>query len=107
MLDSAAADLDSNADCKAKLYSGGYHEPNAIQQAESADQIKRACGLLPGDANLIWKSNLVHHFVILTVHVVQSVSFSTCVRHVLLCRRTCTTPLLACCLHLLAFDYAS
>ena len=53
LLDSVAADLDPDTPYKAKLFSGGYRTPNAIQKADTAEQIERACGLLPGDANII------------------------------------------------------
>ena len=56
LLDSVAADLDPDTNYKAKLCSGGYRTPNAIKQADDAEQIERACGLLPGDANIVWKA---------------------------------------------------
>ena len=56
LLDSVAADLDPDIDYKAKLVSGGYRTRNAIKQADDAQQIERATGLLPGDANIIWKA---------------------------------------------------
>lgn len=57
LLNSVAADLapDLNG-YKAKLFSGGYRTPNAIKQADNAEQIQRACGLLLGDANNMWKA---------------------------------------------------
>jgi hypothetical protein len=55
-LDSLAADLDPTTDYTAQLCSGGYRTSNGIKQADNAEQIQRACGLLPGDANLIWKA---------------------------------------------------
>ena len=56
LLDSVAADLDPDTDYKAKLHSGGYRTPNAIKQADNAEQIERACDLLPGEANILWKA---------------------------------------------------
>lgn len=56
LIDSVAADLDPDTDYKARLYSGGYRTPNAIKQADNAEQIERACALLLGDANVIWKA---------------------------------------------------
>lgn len=56
LLDSVAADLDPAIDYTAQLCSGGYRTPNGIKQADNAEQIQRACGLLPGDANIIWKA---------------------------------------------------
>ena len=56
LLNSVAADLDPNISYKEKLFSGGYRTPNAIKQADNAEQIERACGLLLGDANNIWKA---------------------------------------------------
>ena len=56
LLDSLAADLNAATDYKARLCSGGYYTPNGIQQADNAEQIQRACELLPGEANLIWKA---------------------------------------------------
>ena len=56
LLNSVAADLDPNISYNDKLVSGGYRTPNAIKQADSAEQVERACGLLLGDANSIWKA---------------------------------------------------
>ena len=56
LLDSVAADLDPATDYRVQLCSGGYRTPNGIKQADDAEQIQRAYGLLPGDANTIWKA---------------------------------------------------
>jgi hypothetical protein len=56
LLDSVAADLDSTIDYRAQLFSGGYRTLNGIRQADNAEQIQNACGLLLGDANIIWKA---------------------------------------------------
>ncbi|DBA99022.1 TPA: hypothetical protein ACH3X1_014292 [Trebouxia sp. C0004] len=56
LLESVAADLDPAVDYRAQLCSGGYRTPNGIKQADNAEQIQRACGLLLGDANIIWKA---------------------------------------------------
>lgn len=56
LLNSVANELDRDTDYKAKLYSGGYRTPNAIKQADHAEQIERACALLLGEANIIWKA---------------------------------------------------
>ena len=56
LLDSVAADLDSSINYTAQLCSGGYRTPNSVKQADNAEQIQRACGLLLGDANIIWKA---------------------------------------------------
>ncbi|KAL3150158.1 hypothetical protein ABBQ32_000020 [Trebouxia sp. C0010 RCD-2024] len=55
LLDSVADDLDPVIDYKAKLLSGGYRTLNAVKQADKAD-LERACGLLLGDATVIWKA---------------------------------------------------
>ena len=55
LLDSVADDLDPDIDYKAKLLSGGYRTPNAVRQGDKAD-LERACGLLLGDATVIWKA---------------------------------------------------
>lgn len=56
LLDCVAADLDPAVDYRAQLCSGGYRTPNGIKQADNAEQVQRACGLLLGDANIIWKA---------------------------------------------------
>ncbi len=56
LLDSLAADLNAATDYKARLCYLGYYTPDGIQQADNAEQIQRACELLPGEANLIWKA---------------------------------------------------
>lgn len=56
LLDSVAADLDPAVDYTAQLCSGGYSTPNGVKQADNAEQLQRACGLLLGDANIIWKA---------------------------------------------------
>ncbi|KAL3158975.1 hypothetical protein ABBQ32_011373 [Trebouxia sp. C0010 RCD-2024] len=56
LLDSVAADLDPSINYTAQLCSGGYRTPNSVKQADNAEQIQRACGLLLGDANIIWKA---------------------------------------------------
>ena len=49
-------DLDPDTDYKTKLLSGGYRTPKLIKQADTAEQIQQACGLLIADANAIWKA---------------------------------------------------
>ena len=56
LLDSVAADLDPAIDYIAQLCSGGYRTPNGIKQADNAEQLQRACGLLLGEASIIWKA---------------------------------------------------
>lgn len=56
LLDSVAPELDPAIDYIVQLRSGGYRTPNRIKQADSAEQIQRACGLLLADADLIWKA---------------------------------------------------
>ena len=56
LLASVAAELDPAIDYQAKLETGGYHTPNFIKQADQAEQIEQACGLLPADAKLIWRA---------------------------------------------------
>ncbi len=56
LLDSVAADLDPAIDYRALLWSVGYRTPNAIKQAGNADRFRQACGLLPGDADIIWNA---------------------------------------------------
>ena len=56
LLESAAADLDPTIDYTAQLRSGGFRTVTAVKQADNAEQIQRACGLLLGDANIIWKA---------------------------------------------------
>ena len=56
LLDSVAADLDPAIDYRALLCSGGYRTPNAMKQAGNADRFRQACGLLPGDADIIWNA---------------------------------------------------
>ena len=51
-----AADLDPAIDYIAQLRSGGYRTPNGIKQADNAEKLWQACGLLLGDANIIWKA---------------------------------------------------
>ena len=54
LIDSVAADMDPDTVYKAKLYSGGYRTPNAIKQADNAEQTERACALLPG-SKVTWR----------------------------------------------------
>lgn len=56
LLDSVADDLDPTAVYKAKLVPAGYRTPNAIKQANNAEQLERACHLASGDASVIWKA---------------------------------------------------
>ncbi len=56
LLDSVAAVLDPALHSRALLCSGGYQTPIAIKQAGNADRIQQACGLLPGDADVIWNA---------------------------------------------------
>ena len=56
LLESVAADLDPSIDYIAQLRSGGYRTINGVKQADNAEQIQRACGLLLGDATIIWKA---------------------------------------------------
>ncbi|KAL3146642.1 hypothetical protein ABBQ32_000872 [Trebouxia sp. C0010 RCD-2024] len=55
LLESVADDLDPVIDYKAKLLSCRYRTLNAVKQADKAD-LERACGLLLGDATVIWKA---------------------------------------------------
>ena len=56
LLNTVADDLDPDTDYQEKLRSGGYRTPNGIKQADNAEQIERACHLLPGEANILWKA---------------------------------------------------
>ena len=56
ILESVAADLDPSIDYIAQLRSGGYRTLRGVRQADNAEQIQQACGLLLGDANIIWKA---------------------------------------------------
>ena len=56
LLEYVAADLNPTIDYIAQLRSGGYRTINGVKQADNAEQIQQACGLLLGDANIIWKA---------------------------------------------------
>ena len=56
LLETVKSDLDPSIDYIDRLRSAGYRTPNSVKQADSAEQVQRACELLPGDANIIWKA---------------------------------------------------
>lgn len=56
LIESIKGDLDSYIDYRARLCSGGYRTPSRIKQADDAEEIQQACGLLLADASLIWKA---------------------------------------------------
>lgn len=56
LLDSVADDLDRDVDYIAKLFSGGFRTPNVIRLIDRAEDLEQACGLLSGDAAVIWQA---------------------------------------------------
>ena len=56
LTDSVADHLDPNILYEDRLRSGGFYTPDSIRAADSAQQLADACGLLFGEANMIWKA---------------------------------------------------
>lgn len=54
LLSSCQAELDKVTNYAAQLRTGGYRTPSAVAKAASAERLQHACGLLPGDADVIW-----------------------------------------------------
>ena len=56
LLSSCQADLDKDLDYAAILRAGGYRTPAAVAAAASAARLQEACGLLAGDADILWSA---------------------------------------------------
>ncbi len=67
------AQLAQDTDYAAQLRAAGYRTPNAVTKAASAERLQHACGLLPGDADVIWASRLATQRYMSTSHVVMNV----------------------------------
>ena len=56
LLQSVSAALDGSIDYAAQLKSRGYRTPEGILAALSAEELGSDCGLLIGDARVIWRA---------------------------------------------------
>ncbi len=56
LLQSLSAALDGSVDYSGLLRSTGYHTPDGILAALSAETLSSDCGLLIGDAQVIWRA---------------------------------------------------
>ncbi len=56
ILQAVSEDLDASVPYADILRGKGFRTPKAILAAGSADRLSSICGLLPGDADVIWEA---------------------------------------------------